>query len=223
MAEAELFDVMFSTRSMRRLHTDPIPDETIYRILDAGIRAPSGGNGQHWRFLVVKDAAVKQEVQRVYRKGWARVRTMYDGRPGPAHMEDAKFRRLLDAASYLAEHLAEAPVHIFACLQERPMPAGAGGEKLAAALVRLSGSSIYPAVQNMLLACRVLGLGATLTTVCSLHEDELKPILGLPDDVATYALLPVGYPLGRFGPVRRQAVEDVTCLDRWGTPLPRPA
>lgn len=223
MAEAELFDVMFSTRSMRRLRTDPIPDETIYRILDAGIRAPSGGNTQHWRFLVVKDVAVKQEVQRVYQKGWAQVRTMYDGRPGPAHMEDATFRRLLDAASYLAEHLAEAPVHIFACLKERPMPAGSVGETLAAALVRLSGSSIYPAVQNMLLACRALGLGATLTTVCSLHEDELKPILKLPDDVATYALLPVGYPMGRFGPVRRQAVEDVTCLDQWGTPLPRPA
>ena len=223
MAEAELFDVMFSTRSMRRLRTDPIPDETIYRILDAGIRAPSGGNTQHWRFLVVKDAAVKQEVQRVYQKGWVQVRTMYDGRPGPAHMEDATFRRLLDAASYLAEHLAEAPVHIFACLKERPMPAGSVGETLAAALVRLSGSSIYPAVQNMLLACRALGLGATLTTVCSLHEDELKPILKLPDDVTTYALLPVGYPMGRFGPVRRQAVEDVTCLDQWGTPLPRPA
>jgi nitroreductase len=75
----------------------------------------------------------------------------------------------------------------------------------------------------MLLICRALGLGATLTTVCSLHEDALKPILNLPDDITTYALIPVGYPLGKFGPVRRQAAEEVTCVDQWGTPLRPPA
>lgn len=223
MAEAELFDTLFSTRSMRRLRTEPIADEAIYRILDAGIRAPSGGNSQHWRFLVVKDADVKHQVQRVYQKGWDQARSMYAGRPGPGHMQADKFRRLLDAASYLAEHLADAPVLIFACLKERPMPAGEAGARLAAKLVRLSGSSIYPAVQNMLLACRALGLGATLTTVCSLHDEELRPILKLPNDISTYALLPVGYPTGRFGPVRRLAVEDVTCLDQWGMAYPRPA
>ena len=223
MAEAELFDIMFSTRSMRRLKTDPILDETLYRILDAGIRAPSGGNTQHWRFLVVKDAEVKRKVQKIYQKGWEQARTIYDGKPGPSHMEDGKFRKLLDAATYLAENLAEAPVLIFACLKDRPMPPGDEGAKLAAKLARLSGSSIYPAVQNMLLACRALGLGATLTTVCSLHEDELKPVLNLPENISTYALIPVGYPMGKFGPVRRMAVEDVTCVDQWGTELKRPA
>ena len=102
------------------------------------------------------------------------------------------------------------------------MPPGEAGAQLAAKLARLSGSSIYPAVQNMLLACRALGLGATLTTVCSLHEEELRPVLNLPDNISTYALLPVGYPMGKFGPVRRMAVEEVTCVDQWGAPLKRP-
>ena len=88
---------------------------------------------------------------------------------------------------------------------------------LAAKLSRLSGSSIYPAVQNILLSCRAHGLGATLTTVASLYEDDLKPILKLPDDVNTYALIPIGYPRGKFGPVQRMAVEEVTCVDQWGT------
>ena len=212
MAEPELFEMMFSTRSMRRLKPDPVPDDVIYKILDAGIRAPSGGNNQHWRFLVVKDSQVKQQVQKVYQKGWNEVQAMYQNRPAPTHMQEGKFGRLLGAAAHLAEHLAEAPVLIFACLKERPMPA-----HIAAKLSRLSGSSIYPAVQNMLLACRALGLGATLTTVCSLYDDELRPILNLPEDISTYALLPVGYPYGKFGPVQRMAVEEVTCLDRWGT------
>ena len=218
MAERELFDVIFSTRSMRRLRSDPVPDEIIYKILDAGIRAPSGGNTQHWRFVVVKDPQVKQQVQQIYQKGWSEVQAMYRNRTAPAHMEEGKFRRLLDTAAHLAAHLAEAPVLLFACLKERPMP-----PQLAAKLARLSGSSIYPAVQNMLLACRALGLGATLTTVCSLYDDELRAVLHLPSDISTYALLPIGYPQGKFGPVKRVAVEEVTCVDRWGTAFTRPA
>jgi nitroreductase len=217
MTEPGIFEVMFSTRSMRRLKPDPVPDEVMYRILDAAIRAPSGSNTQHWRFVVVKDPQVKKQVQQVYQKGWIEVQAMYRNRTAPEHMEEGKFRRLLDTAAYLAEHLAEAPVLLFACLKERPMP-----PQLVAKLARLSGSSIYPAVQNILLACRALGLGATLTTVSSLYEDDLKPILNLPADISTYALIPIGYPQGKFGPVQRVPVEDVTCVDRWGTPLKRP-
>lgn len=217
MAEPGIFEVMFSTRSMRRLKPDPVPDAVIYKVVDAGIRAPSGGNNQHWRFLVVKDSQVKQQVQQVYQKGWGEVQAMYRGRTAPEHMAEGKFRRLLDTAAYLAEHLAAAPVLLFACLKERPMPA-----PLAAKLARLSGSSIYPAVQNILLACRALGLGATLTTVSSLYEDEIRTILHLPADISTYALLPIGYPQGKFGPVQRMAVEEVTCVDRWGTAFAKP-
>ncbi|MGH7965049.1 MAG: nitroreductase family protein, partial [Candidatus Binatia bacterium] len=169
MAEPGLFEIMFSMRSMRRLKSDPVPDAVLYKILDAGIRAPTGGNSQHWRFVVVRDPQVKQRVQQIYYKGWTEVGAMYRNRPAPAHMEEGKFRRLMDTAGYLAQHLGEVPILLFACLKERPMP-----PELAAKLAPLSGSSIYPAVQNMLLACRAQGLGATLTTVCSLYEDECR-------------------------------------------------
>lgn len=218
MTEPGLFDVMFSLRSMRRLKTDPVPDEVIYKILDAGIQAPSGGNTQDWRFMVVKDPQVKQQVQQIYQKGWKKGQAVYLNLPAPAHLGEEGRRRMLDAATYLAEHLAEAPVLLFACLKEGTMP-----PQLAAKVARLFGSSIYPAVQNMLLACRAHGLGATLTTICSLYEDEIRTVLQLPNDISTYAMLPIGYPLGKFGPVKRMAVEEVTCIDRWGAPLKRPA
>ena len=128
MAEAGLFEIMSSTRSMRKLKTDPIPDDVLYKILEAGTQAPSGTNTQHWRFLVVKDPAVKKQVQAIYQKGWMEARAMYDNRPGPAHMAAEKFGRLLNAATHLAEHMAEAPVLIFACLKERPLPPQLGGE-----------------------------------------------------------------------------------------------
>jgi nitroreductase len=217
MAEAGLFDIMYSTRSMRKLKTDPIPDEVIYKILEAGTRAPSGTNTQHWRFVVVKDPEIKKKIQAIYQKGWGEAKAMYDNRPGPEHMAAEKFGRLLDAATHLADHLAEAPALLFACLKERPLP-----PSLAPRLARLAGSSIYPAVQNILLTCRALGIGATLTTVASLYEAELKKVLGLPDDVNTYALIPIGYPLGKFGPVSRLPVEEVTCVDQWGKKFPKP-
>src|SRR5689334_25438169 len=113
--------------------------------------------------------------------------------------------RLLDAAEHLANHIHEAPVWIVPCLE--------GGTP-----TRTSGSSIYPAVQNILLAARALGLGATLTTLYLQFEKEAEAALGLPPDVHSYALLPIDYPLGRFGPVRRVPLSDVVFGDQWGQP-----
>jgi nitroreductase len=118
-------------------------------------------------------------------------------------MSRERFLRLLDAAEYLAAHIHEAPVWIVPCLE--------GGT-----LTRTSGSSIYTAVQNMLLAARALGLGATLTTLYLQYEKEAEAELGLPSGVHSYALLPIGYPIGRFGPVRRVPLADVVYEDRWG-------
>jgi nitroreductase len=126
------------------------------------------------------------------------------GEPAPG-MSRERFLRLLDAAEYLAAHIREAPVWIVPCLE--------GGTP-----TRTSGSSIYPAVQNMLLAARALGLGATLTTLYLQFEKEAEAALGLPPGVHSYALLPIGYPMGRFGPVRRVPLADVVYEDRWGQP-----
>ena len=201
---ADLFEIIRTTRSMRRLKPDPVPDALLRRILDAGVCAPSGGNMQRWRFLVVKDAAVKATIGALYSRTWdEQVGPRYRAGEPPPGTSREQFRRMLGAAEYLAAHIHEAPVWIVPCLE--------GG-----APTRTSGSSIYPAVQNMLLAARALGLGATLTTLYLAHEKEAEAALGLPPDVHSYALLPIGYPMGRFGPVRRVALNDVVFEDRWG-------
>jgi nitroreductase len=202
----DLFEIIHTTRSMRRLKPDPVPSALLSRILEAGTCAPSGGNMQRWRFLVIRDPAVKATVGGYYRRAWEEVvgpryRT---GQPAPGSSPE-QFRRTLDAAEHLAAHIHEAPVWIVPCMQ---------GE----APTRTSGSSIYPAVQNMLLAARALGLGATLTTLYLMFEKEAEAALGLPADWHSYALLPIGYPLGRFGPVRRIALADVVYEDVWGRP-----
>lgn len=200
-----LFEIIHTTRSMRRLKPDPVPDALIERILEAGTAAPSGGNMQRWRFLVVKDPKVKEAVARYYRRAWSeQVRPRYAaGAPAPGVSAD-RFQRMLGAAQHLADHLHEAPVWIIACLVGPPSPT--------------AGSSIYPSVQNMLLAARALGLGATLTTLYLAFKKEVEAELGLPDDAHSYALLPIGWPLGRFGPVGRQPVGEIAFQDRWGQP-----
>src|SRR3954449_10067116 len=161
---------------------------------------------QRWRFLVIRDPKIKQTVGAYYKRAWDEV--VYPrysaGEPAPGTSPE-RFKRTLGAAQYLADHIHEAPVWIGPCLE-------------AAAPTRTAGSSIYPAVQNMLLAARALGLGATLTTLYLNFEKEVETALGLPSGMHSYALLPIGYPMGRFGPVRRIPLADIVYEDRWGQP-----
>jgi nitroreductase len=202
----DLFEIMGTTRSMRRLKPDRVPAELIRKILEAGVSAPSGGNMQRWRFLVIKDPKVKQTIGGYYKRAWDEVVSprYRAGEPAPGTSRE-RFARVLNAAQYLADHIHEAPVWIVPCLE-------------GANPTRTSGSSIYPAVQNMLLAARALGLGATLTTLYLSFEKEVEAALSLPPDIHSYALLPIGYPMGRFGPVRRVPLADVVYEDRWGQP-----
>ena len=204
----DLFEIIRTTRSMRRLKPDPVPAELIRQILDAGIAAANGGNLQTWRFVVIRDPAIKTEVAQWYRRAWHEtVAPRYRaGAPAPGSTRD-RFDRMLAAAEHLADHLHEAPVWIVPCLQ-----GGTHG--------RTSGSSIYPAVQNMLLAARALGLGATLTTLYLQFEKQTETAMGLPEDAHSYAILPIGYPLGKFGPVGRTALQDVVFADHWGQKWP---
>ena len=202
----DLFEIIRTTRSMRRLKPDPVPNELIRQILEAGACAPSGGNMQRWRFLVVRDPEIKRTVGAYYERARdEQAAPRYrSGEPAPG-MSRERFLRLLGAAEHLAAHIHEAPVWIIPCLE-------------GATPTRTSGSSIYPAVQNMLLAARALGLGATLTTLHLQFEKEVEAALGLPPGVHSYALLPIGYPMGRFGPVRRVSLTEVVFADRWGQP-----
>ncbi len=124
-------------------------------------------------------------------------------------MDRERCLRQRAAAEYLTDHFHEVPVWIVPCIEHG-----------AATPNRQAGASIYPAVQNMLLAARALGLGATLTTRHLMYETETEAALGLPPGVHSYAIVPIGYPMGQFGPVNRGAIADIVFADRWGTPYP---
>ena len=208
--ETDLFEILHTTRAMRRLKPDPVPDELVHKILAAGQAAASGGNNQRWRFLVIKDRAIKEKVQHYYQRAYDEVvGPRYATSPPPPGSSPGRYRRQHSAVHYLTEHYHEAPIWIVACQND--------GDQTP---TRSSGASIYPAVQNMLLAARALGLGATLTTRHLQFEAEVEAILGLPPGVHSYAILPIGYPLGNFGPVGRGSLADAVYLDRWENPYP---
>jgi len=204
----DVFEIMRTTRSMRRLKPDPVPDELIAKILEAGACAANGGNTQRWRFLVLKDPKVKQEVQKWYKKAFDEVvGPRYASSAPPPGVSADRYKRQHSAVEYLTEHFHEAPVWIVCCIDEGK-----------AAPTRWSGASIYPAVQNMLLATRALGLGSTLTTRHLLYEREAEAAMGLPEGVHSYAILPIGYPMGNFGPVGRGKLAEIVYQDNWGKP-----
>ena len=208
----ELFEIIESTRAMRRLKPDPVPDELVQKILRAGVCAANGGNTQRWRFLVVKDQAIKKKVQVYYKRALDEVvGPRYRTSAPPPGVTREQYDRQHSAVEYLTEHFHEAPVWIVACL-DSPNQDVQG----AAPPTRSAGASIYPAVQNMLLAARALGLGATLTTRHLLYEKEAEAALGLPPGVHSYAIIPIGYPMGNFGPVGRGPLKDIVYQDHWG-------
>ena len=205
----DLFDVMHTMRAMRRLKSDPVPDDLIFQILRAGQAAASGGNTQRWKFLVLKDAAAKKKaVQGYYKKLYDEVLgPRYATSSPPPGSNPAAYERQHAAVKYLTDHYHEAPVWIVACLEgETPN--------------YTAGSSIYPAVQNMLLAARALGLGSVLTTRHLSYEKETEEAMGIPPGFHSYAILPIGYPMGRFGPVGRRPLSEVVYLDGWGKSYP---
>ncbi len=210
MAEPGIFEIIYSTRAMRRLKPDPIPEETLKKIVDAGTRAPSGGNTQDWAFILVRDPELKRFIRDYYWNSWQQIRA---GGTIPTDMPPPQ-QRMLNAAAHLAAHMDEVPVILLACmLKEYPPLTPLNNQRANAGAVY---GSIYPAVQNILLACRALGIGTTLTTLHCFFEEDLKQKLGIPENMEVSALLPLGYPQGKFGPTSRRPVEEVIHWDRWG-------
>lgn len=197
----DLFEAISTLRAMRRLKPDPVSDEELWTILDAAVKAPSGANRQPWNFLVIRNPDTKRKLAEHYLDGWKHIygplRDFALANPATA----GTFR----SAEHLAHHLAEVPVLIMAMVQRDAIAPGSP-----------AGASMYPAVQNLMLAARALGLGTTLTTLHREHEAEVKELLGIPEGVDTMALIPVGRPKGKFGPPPRQPVEQVTYWERWG-------
>ena len=201
--ELGLFEAMYTQRALRYIRPDPIPDALVRKVLEAGTRAPSGGSQQRWRFVIIKDGATKRWIQERYRNTAVPVHA-----PPKNEAEARTMARNDAAANHLAEHLHEVPVLILCCLQHDGSPSDIN-----------RGASVYPAVQNMLLAARGLGLASVLTTRPRRgFEKEIKAKLGIPENVDTAALLPLGYPASQnlYGPTNRRPVEDVTFEEQWG-------
>jgi nitroreductase len=206
-----LLDAIYTTRSMRRFRPDPIPADVLAKLVEAATRAPSGRNAQSWRFLVITDAEVRRQVGALYKEAWDE----YSPPSRLAAVTDPRERRRVESAFYLGAHMADAPALIMVCA---PVEAAAAGAAASGA-TRTAGASIYPAVQNMLLAARAYGIGGCLTTIHLYREARVKAVLGIPDDVDTYALVPLGYPTDTFGSLRRKPVNEIAFRDRWGAPL----
>jgi nitroreductase len=204
-SDMPLGEAMRTQRAIRRLKPDPVDEEIILRCIELALKAPTGGNSQSWQWILVRDRGVKAKLARLYRQSWS----IYGGLGRRLRGGDEKTRKTIDAVQWQVDHFEDVPVLVVPCLR---------GLRLT--FLPIIGSSyygsIYPAIQNFLLACRAEGLGAALTTLPLWSSLLARRALGLPFNVQPVAVIPVGWPKGRYGPTTRKPVEKVVHYDRWG-------
>jgi len=201
--DVPLLEGMRTARAIRRLRTDPVPRELIRKVCEAGTFAPSGGNRQPWVFLALTEPDRRAWVAERYRSGFrAYIAPALEAAKRPDFPEAG--RRNMRAALWLADHLHEAPVHLFV----------AGWKRRGEA----QGQALFPCIQNVLLACRAVGLGASLTTLHRSFGEECDRWLGLPADCPTIALLPIGWPMGKHGRPPRRPVDESLHWERFSAP-----
>ncbi|HVA77019.1 MAG TPA: nitroreductase family protein [Candidatus Binataceae bacterium] len=204
--EFDLFEAIYTTRSMRRLRPDPVAPALIVKVIEAATMGPSGSNRQPWIFVVVRDAETKAFVAERYRKAWE-VYFTPRARELVANDPLSPQGRILRSARYLAEHIADAPVMIFCCVRKYADPARKGQPML---------NALFPAIQNLCLAARAYGLGTSITGLHQMHRAEIDARLGVPPQYSNAALIPLGYPKGRWARPERKPALEVTYWERWG-------
>ena len=204
-----LSEAMDTQRAIRRLKPDPVDDEVILRLIDLAIRAPTGRNAQSWEFIIVRDPKIKKGLARFNRQALR----LYGRIARWTTRHDLRRRRILNAVQWQADHFEEVPVIVVACLKGLYIPF------LHISTTAYFGS-IFPSVQNLLLAARAVNLGAALTTIPLWNLISVRRILGLPWNITPCAMIPLGWPLGHYGPTTRKAVHEVVSFDRFGN---RPA
>lgn len=197
-----LGEAMFTQRSIRRLRRDPIPMEDLRLILEAAAKAPSGGNRQPARFLVLADREVILQFGVLYREAWWAKRRD-EGRPWTQREDIPAEERTSRSAAQLADEIKDAPCVV-----------------LVLGVAKGQASSVIPAVQNLMLAARALGIGSVPTTLHPQVMERVYALLGIPLEAEFQLCIPLGYPRGRFGPTRRRPTSETTFLDRWGGPVP---
>ena len=199
MTDARFFDVVLRQRACRDYTDDPVPDSDIERMLEAATHAPSGENTQPWVFVVVRDADVRARVVELTQRVWSTARGEAMGRL------DATLAKEVDTG--FETGFGRAPVLIVV-----------GADTTTGVHPRAVGSSIFPAVQNLLLAANALGYGSALTTLTAIAGDALREIVGLPEHIVPSAIVPIGRPARPLGPPRRRPAADTTHRDRFGQP-----
>ena len=187
-----LFQTIYTTRALRRFKPDPVPDEVLFQLFDAGIRASSGQNAQDWRWIIIRDQELKTKMRDWAIEGWTRYAARYGSEEDIAKLPRNQ-RLSLNSVRDLAHGLADVPV-IVAVLGLKGRHSTPGG-------------STFPAVQNFQLAARALGLGSSIFNLPM--RQDLYEILGIPESNQLYCLLPIGYPTDRQGPLNRKPVKAV--------------
>lgn len=209
----DFYSLLSTTRSIRRISDEPVDDATLRRVLQAAIWAPSGGNRQPWRIVVARDREVKQRLGEIYSTEWAKYVEMNMARvAGQPESILETVRKGLAVGTRLAESLADVPV--VAVFVHDPREVFVTDGNLGRTPV-VGGASLYPAVQNLLLAARAEGLGGVLTTLISSREPEVREVLNIPEPWGVYAMVPLGHPKGSHGPLRRAPFEHMIKFDSW--------
>jgi nitroreductase len=200
-----LGEAMETQRAIRRLKPDPVDDELVLRLISLAIRAPTGSNSQGWEFIVVRDPRIKKGLADLNRRA-LRLGLWITGRTRP---NKPGRRKILDAVQWQADHFEEVPVFVVACLRGSYIP-----------FLHLSATSyfgsIFPSVQNLLLAARAVNLGAALITIPLWNLISVRRLLRLPWNVTPCAVVPLGWPIGHYGPTTRKGIHEVVSFDRFG-------
>jgi nitroreductase len=209
-----MVEAMRTQRAVRRLHTDPVDLELVYELLELSLKAPTSSNTQDWSYVVLTGREQKERLGRLYR---ALFRTFF-----PLQRRVAKTdrdRRALQPALWQAENFADIPVLVVPCYRKGLKHRSVGWPQIS---VSSFYGSVYPAVQNLLLACRAVGLGASLQTLPIWFTPIARRMLGLPRNMRPVCVIPIGWAKGRYGPTTRRPIEEVVHIDRYGNRPPRP-
>ena len=202
LQDITLGDAIYSLRAIRRHRPDPLPVDDIETMLDAAIQAPNGGNMQLWHFLVVTDPELRAAFAPLYKEAWWAKRNDAGWYTPDDLPEEYK------PAMRLADEIGNSPALIFFCSTVKGAAAA---------------NSIIPAVQNLLLAGRALGIGGNITTLHPSVEERVHELFGIPDTAQVVYCVPIGYPKGNFGPVTRRPLDEVVSHERWATVRPEAA
>jgi nitroreductase len=208
-----LLEAMMTQRAIRRVLPDPVDDAVVLNCIELALRAPTGANGQNWEFIVVKDRRIKEKLARRYRQAW---KVYYGAVLRRVAARDESMAKTARAVQWQVDHLAEVPVLVVACLRLRAREGRVPFALMPHAALSGYWGSIYPSVQNLLLAARAMGLGASLITLPLWSQTSARRILNLPLSVTPCCIVPLGWPRGRYGPTTRKPVDQVTHLDAYG-------